>query len=297
MIPREHYQSPTDRRRVFRKRLEAGQTMWIPGIYDGLSAKMAEQSGAEAVVLSGFALSAALLGQPDAELYTMTEVRGALRNIFSATSVPIMVDGDNGYGNAVSVIRTIQEFEAAGATSITIEDQASPKRCPMIIDQPELISVKEAVGKIKAALDARRDEMTTIIARTDAQDHQELVDRSCAYAEAGAHVIKPIVSKTGTMELLSKIRSSCGRPLALSLSPRIEALPRDEVEKVAGIMTFPLIPVLAVTRALRDTFTALLSTRGTKTLPIQPIDTAEFKKLIGFEVIQDYESKYLPPSA
>lgn len=293
-LPGESRRSLSERRAWLRARLASGRTLWAPGIYDGLSAKLAEQAGAEAAVLSGFALSAALLGEPDAELYTMTEVRDTLTNISAAVGLPLLVDGDGGYGNAVNVIRTIRAFEAAGAVSVTIEDQVSPKRCPHVSDDTDLIALDEAVGKIRAALAARRDPELVIIARTDARDPEEAIRRARAYAGAGADVIKPISGCFGDLAGLERLRDACGRPLALSILGWLEKESPDRIAGVAGIATFPLAPMLAAARALRDTYAAILDRRSSLDLPIPPIPAQEFRSVIGFDRIEGYEEMFLP---
>jgi len=296
VIPNQTYVSPTERRRRFRARLAAGGTIWVPGAYDGLSARLAEQAGAEAVLLAGFAVSASLLGEADAEIYTMTEVRSVLRHMVNVTTVPIMADGDNGFGNALSVIRTVQEYEAAGATSITIEDQAAPKRCPMIIAKPALVPLTEAVGKIKAAVDARRDPETVIIARTDSLEVNEAIERACAYVEAGADVIKPIWDDADSLEKSRKLLKACQRPLSISIVEYIEEkFSIAEMEEVAAIATVPVAPIAAVAKTLQQTFTTIMQKKYLSGSDVSLMPVKEFKKAIGFEQIEAYERQYLPP--
>lgn len=295
MITPENYVSPTERRRRFRARLETGKTIWVPGVHDGLSARFAEQAGLEAVVVAGFAVSASLLGQPDAEIYSMTEIRTILQNIAAITSIPIMADGDNGFGNAISVMRTVQEFEAAGASSITIEDQAAPKRCPMIIDRPALVPFDEAIGKIRAAVEAKRDPETIIIARTDSLDIGEAIERCCAYAEAGADIIKPIWNDAKALENFRKLKKATGKPLSISIVDYVEKkFSRAEMEEVAAIATVPVGPILAVAQTLQKTF-GTIRDRGYLTgSDIEKFSVEDFKTLIGFSEIERYERRYLP---
>lgn len=296
VIPNQTYVSPTERRRRFRARLKTGRTIWVPGVYDGLSARLAEQAGAEAIILAGFAVSASLLGEADAEIYTMTEVRSILRHMVNATTIPVMADGDNGFGNALSVIRTVQEYEAAGATSITIEDQAAPKRCPMIIDKPALVPFAEAVGKIKAAVDARRDPETVIVARTDSLDLNEAIDRACAYVEAGADVIKPIWDDIDSLEKSRQLLRACQRPLSISIVEYIEEkFTIEQMEEVAAIATVPVGPITAVAKTLQQTFDTILKKKYLSRSDIGRMPVKDFKKVIGFEQIEAYEHQYLPP--
>lgn len=148
--------------------------------YDALSAKIIEQTGFQGIFTTGLGISASFLGMPDAELYTMSENLTVVRNIAQAVSVPVIADRDTGYGNAVNVWRTIKEFERAGVAGGFIEDQIVPKRCPACVEEIDLIPIEEAVGMIKAAVDARQDSDFLIIGRTDAKG-QEAVDRVNAY--------------------------------------------------------------------------------------------------------------------
>ena len=195
-----------------RQLLQDKGTVWIPGAYDVLSAKMIEQAGFDAVLMSGFGVAASFLGQPDAELYTMTENLTLLRNASAAISIPIMGDADTGYGNAINVMRTMREFEAAGVASISIEDQVSPKKCPAVSDQTSIISLEEGVSKIRAAVAARRDPDLVIIARTDARNEDEAIQRAKAYVAAGADLIKPISKGFTSLDGLMRLREVMRRP-------------------------------------------------------------------------------------
>src|ERR1700754_5008520 len=151
----------------FRNRVRSNNTVWAAGAYDAMSAKMIEAAGFDALLTSGFGVAASFLGQPDAELYTMTENLTVTRNVADAVNIPVVADIDTGYGNAINVMRTIREFEAANVAAVIMEDQIAPKRCPICVGGVEVISEDEAVAKIKAAVAARRNKDMLIIARTD----------------------------------------------------------------------------------------------------------------------------------
>ncbi len=161
----------------------------VPGVHDALSAAMAEQAGFKAVYLSGAAVAYTRLGSPDIGLVAMTEMADVLARIRERVALPIVIDGDTGFGNAIGVQRTVRAFERAGASAIQIEDQAFPKRCGHL-RQKSLIPAAEMAGKIRAALDARDE--TLIIARTDAigvEGFAAALDRAELYREAGADLI------------------------------------------------------------------------------------------------------------
>jgi methylisocitrate lyase len=162
-----------------------------PGIYDCVSAKVAERSGFEAGLVSGAAVTASLLGYPDVGLQTMPEVLNQVRNIARSVAIPLIADIDTGYGNALNVMRAIREFENAGAAGIFFEDQVSPKRCGLF-EGKSVISPEEMAVKIRAACEARRSSDFVILARTDARTThglEEAITRANLYVEAGADMI------------------------------------------------------------------------------------------------------------
>ncbi len=171
--------------------LSRGQVVPMPGVYDAVSALIAERSGFAGVFLSGSALSYTMLGRPDIGLVTLTEAAATLERVRDRISIPILVDADSGFGNALNVARTIRVFERAGASAIQIEDQINHKRPGDLAARP-LVSPSEMVGKIKAALDARHSDETLISARTDApfsETFEQALARAHAYADAGADII------------------------------------------------------------------------------------------------------------
>jgi methylisocitrate lyase len=278
----------------FRQRLQTGRTLWVPGAYDVLSARLCEEAGFEAVLMSGFGIAASLLGQPDTELYTMTENLGVLRNTTQVLGIPVMADGDTGYGNAINVMRTVREFEAAGVASITFEDQVAPKKCPAVSDQTAIIPLEEGVAKIRAAVQARKDPDLVIIARTDARQPEEAIRRAQAYVAAGADVVKPIMKCFNSLEGLQALRHACGVPLSISVLGWIEReLSPAQIETLGGIATYPLAPLLTATAALRSNLAALRQTHTSRGLPITPTPEGEFKRFIGFEDVERLEREFL----
>jgi 2-methylisocitrate lyase-like PEP mutase family enzyme len=172
-----------------RERLSRGSLVLAPGVYDALTALLAEQAGFEALYLSGASIAYTRLGRPDIGLVTASEVADTLQNIRERVSIPIIVDADTGFGNALNVARTVRQFERAGASMIQLEDQVTPKRCGHL-DGKALVGVGEMTGKIRAALDARSNAL--IMARTDAIAVEGLdaaVERAERYLEAGADVL------------------------------------------------------------------------------------------------------------
>lgn len=174
-----------------RKRLDESKILIAPGCYDGFSAKLIELSAFEAVYLTGAGVSYSTLGFPDLGFITQTEMVDKISAIAQATPLPIIADGDTGYGNAMNTMRTIRLYEAAGASAIQLEDQVFPKRCGHLAGK-KVIPTEEMIGKIKAACEARRSKEFLIIARTDARTViglKEALKRAEQYTQAGADII------------------------------------------------------------------------------------------------------------
>ncbi|WJH41078.1 isocitrate lyase/PEP mutase family protein [Aliirhizobium terrae] len=181
------------------RHLKSGGNVVAPGVFDALTASIAETAGFKALYLSGAAIAYTYLGRPDIGLVSMAEVADRIAMIADRVSTPIIVDADTGYGNALNVQRTVRLFEKMGAQAIQLEDQTTPKRCGHLNDK-SVISAGEMVGKIRAAVDARRSEDTLIIARTDAlqmEGIERAMERANLYAEAGADILFVEAPKSG----------------------------------------------------------------------------------------------------
>ena len=276
-----------------RERLREKTTLWAAGAYDALSARMIEEAGFDVVFTTGFGISASFLGQPDVELYTMTENLNIVRQVVNCVRRPVVADCDTGYGNAINVQRTVREFENAGVAGLVIEDQETPKRCPAIASAVEITPLATAVAKIRAAIDARRNPDLVIIARTDAGTVDEAIARAQAYVAAGADMIQPI-DKTFAKEAdLRRLKAAISVPLSIPINVGIEKLPSSVLSEVAGLAIFPLVPLLTVCEALRVNLTALALSKSTRDLPRQRMDLADFKSMIGFPKIEALQAQYL----
>jgi 2-methylisocitrate lyase-like PEP mutase family enzyme len=177
--------------KTFKARLASSDIVLAPGVYDALSALVAEQAGFEALYLSGASIAYTRLARSDIGLTTFTEVEDTLARITERVHLPVIVDADTGFGNALNTQRTVRGFERAGAAMIQIEDQGFPKRCGHL-DGKTVVPEREMVGKLKAALDARASDATLILARTDALAVEGLdaaLDRAEAYLETGVDAL------------------------------------------------------------------------------------------------------------
>jgi len=176
---------------TLRQRLAESRALLAPGVYDALSALLAEQAGFEALYLSGASIAYTRLGRPDIGLTTFSEVEDTLARITERVSIPLIVDADTGFGNALNVQRSVRGFERAGAAMIQLEDQTFPKRCGHL-DGKALVPLAEMQGKLRAALDARASAETLILARTDAlavEGFDRALDRAEAYLACGVDAL------------------------------------------------------------------------------------------------------------
>lgn len=239
------------------------ETLLAPGIYDALSGLIAEQSGAQAVYLSGASIAYTRFGRSDVGLISVSEVHDTLAAVTDRIKIPIIVDADTGFGNALNVQRTIRNFERAGAAAIQIEDQSFPKRCGHL-DGKVLIKTDEMVGKVKAAVDARKTSDTLIIARTDAravEGLQEAIDRARTYEEAGADIL--FIEAPRSVDELKIIRKSfhLNTPLLANMveGGKTPVKTADDLKSLGfNIVIFPGGAVRAATFQLQEYYAGLL---------------------------------------
>ena len=284
-------------RKAFRERLASRRTIWSAGAYDALSAKLIQAAGFDALLTTGFGISASMLGQPDVELYTMTENLNVVRQITAAVDIPVVADCDTGYGNAVNVMRTVREFEQAGVAAIILEDQVVPKRCPAIASVVEVLPLFESVAKIRAAVEARRDPDLVIIARTDAATEAECVERVRAYVEAGADMVQPISKTFKDAAMLKRLKLAAGVPVSLQVLGWLEEMSAADLAELSGMATFPLVPLMTVAQAMMTNLAALAQTKSTAGLPLPRMDHKALADLLGFAAIQDIQHRLLPEAS
>ncbi len=234
------------------------------GVYDALSARMAEQAKFEAVWVSGNSLAAGLLGLPDLGLVSFGEVLDQVRRIVRAVEIPVLVDADNGYGNPLNVIRTVREMEASGVAGVSIEDQVSPKRCGHLPGARPVVSREEALQKIRAAVYARSNPDFLIIGRTDAvKEHglDEAIERANIFLQAGADMVA--VEGAEGVEDLKRLSRELQGPCKLQIDAvhAKSGLSFRELEKMgfklanhAGLLRLTVITAIQkVLQELRET--------------------------------------------
>ncbi len=273
----------------------APEILVIPGVPDPLCARIAELEGFKAVFLSGYASSAAYLGAPDVGLMTMTEMVDCARRIVNAVDIPVFVDGDNGHGNTTNVARTMREFENAGAAAIFFEDQVSPKRCGHMSGK-QIVNEDEMVAKLKAAVDARRDQDMIIMARTDAlaiEGMDRAIERMHAYLAAGADM--SFVEAPATPEQMRRITSTIPAPNMANMVPggRSPALSAAELEQLGfACVAHPTALSYVIARAARALLHELHETGSTLAAEPRMMRFDEFNQLLRLDEIRSRESKY-----
>ena len=273
------------------------ETLLAPGIYDALSGLIAEQSGAKAVYLSGASIAYTRFGRSDIGLVSVSEVHDTLAAVTDRIKIPIIVDADTGFGNALNVQRTIRSFERAGAAAIQIEDQSFPKRCGHL-DGKALIKKDEMVGKVKAAVDSRKTSDTLIIARTDAravEGLQEAIDRAHAYHEAGADVL--FIEAPRSVDELKLIRKSFDLNIPL-LANMVEGgktpvkTANDLKSLGFNIVIFPGGAVRAATFQLQEYYAGLLENGSNSEFSKRMHDFDSLNAVIGTPELLSIGKKY-----
>ena len=278
-----------------RELLSRNQILVAPGTHDALTAKIIEMTGFEAVYMTGYGTSASVLGQPDVGLLTQTEMAFRASNIAEAVSVPVIADGDTGFGNAINVQRTVRLYEKAGVACIQIEDQVAPKKCGHMLGR-EVISTEEMVGKIKAACDARFDDDFMIMARTDARTNfgiDAAIERAKAYEEAGADII--FVESPESVEEMKKITSSFKVPVLANMIEhgRTPLLSAQELQEIGyDIAIYPVSSTYVEAKAVLDLMNELKKTGTTAGMLERMIPFDKFNELVGLPAIREKERKY-----
>ncbi|MEV0386709.1 carboxyvinyl-carboxyphosphonate phosphorylmutase [Nonomuraea sp. NPDC050643] len=248
------------RAKQFKDLMLAPEILVVPSAYDALSAKVIEQAGFPAVHMTGSGTSAAMLGLPDLGFATITEMAWNAKNICLAVDLPVIMDVDAGYGNAMNTWRCIREFERAGIVGGHLEDQVVPKRCGHL-EGKRLISTKEMVGKIEAAVEARTDPDWVLIARTDAREKlglDEAISRAKAYVRAGADCI--FLEAMLNVDEMKRVRDEIDAPLLANMveGGKTPWLTTRELQDLGyNLAIYPLSGWYAATTILRKVFAAL----------------------------------------
>jgi carboxyvinyl-carboxyphosphonate phosphorylmutase len=267
----------------------------LPGVFDALSARIAEQVGFDAMFQTGYGSAAALLGMPDYGLLNAGETVDNARRIVQAVNVPVLVDADTGYGNPLNVWRLVRDLQSLGAAGIFLEDQIWPKRCGHMTGK-DVISTDNYIPKLKAALEARKNKDFIIVARTDARAPlglEEAIKRGEAYRKAGADVI--FVEAPRSIEELKKIANNIDAPLVANMieegiTPNLSA--KELLKMGYRIAVFPLSGLYAATFAIKEVFIELKKNGMTKRRRKMMVTFKDFNKFVDLQRYMALEKAY-----
>jgi len=282
---------------TLKEKLDAGQVLLAPGVYDALSALLAEQAGFDALYLSGASIAYARLGRSDVGLTTYTEVEDVLARITERVRGPVIVDGDTGFGNALNVQRTVRGFERAGAAMIQLEDQGFPKRCGHLAGK-SLVPAAEMCGKLRAALDARASAATLILARTDAVAVEGLdaaFERAERYLECGVDAIF-IEALRSPVQLDAACARFAARVPLLANMVEGGQTPVESAQALAArgfrIVIFPGGTARAVAHALQAYYGSLREHGTTAPWRDRMLDFDQLNAVIGTPALLDEAARY-----
>ena len=289
---------PAAARPRLRELLARPEPLVAPGAYDALSARLVEQAGFDVVYMTGFGTTASLAGRPDVGLLTGTEMVDNARRIAAAVDVPVIADADTGYGNAINVVRTVQAYEQAGVAGLHLEDQVMPKKCGHMSGKA-VIPADEMVGKIRAAVAARRDPDFLLIARTDAAAVEGLsaaIDRARAYADAGADVlfVEAPTSEDDIARVAEELRGVAPLVFNWAEGGRTPPIPLARIAELGfALVLFPIGTLLAATAGIRR---LLASLRDDGVPAVDDLPTFDgFTDLIGLPEIRELEARFGTP--
>jgi len=267
----------------------------LPGVYDALSARIAQNVGFNAAFQTGYGTSATLLGMPDFGFLNAGETMDNARRIINSVDIPILVDIDTGYGNPLNVWRTVTDLEKLGAGGIFLEDQVWPKRCGHMKGK-SVISKEDYVQKLKAAIDARKSKDFIIVARTDSLAQygiDEAIERGKQFQKIGADVI--FIEAPKTLEEMKKITGEIDAPLLANMIEEgvTPNLPAKDLEKLGfRMVVFPLSALYSSTYAIKNVFLSLHNTGMTKNLKKKMITFKEFNDFVNLPKYNQLEKKY-----
>ena len=291
--------NPTPRQRL-RKRLTEGPMIVAPGIYDAYGARLVEQAGFEAVYMTGNGVSASLLGRPDVGLIDLTLFSQHAHRAASCVTIPLICDADTGYGNAVNVRRTVEEFEAAGVAAIHLEDQVSPKRCGHLPGSRPVVEMSEHVGKIEAAVHARRDPDFIIIGRTDAASGQgldEAIRRGKAYRKAGADVVfVELKGSANLLEELARVTGEIDAPCLVNVEEagRVGDLTAAELDKLGfRLAIYPGLARNAAGYGIRSALGTLKRDGSTKAARERMLSFKEYNEVLDLADVEAWEKRFM----
>jgi len=283
------------KRRALAQRLRQRDFFVAPGVYDLISARIADAMDFACLYMTGYGATASYLGLPDAGIATYTQMADRARAIAEATSAPLIADADTGYGGLLNVHHTVRGYEAAGVSGIQIEDQEFPKKCGHTPGR-KVVPLDDMLTKIKVAVDARQDDNFLIVARTDARTGMgldEAIHRGQAFAEAGADVV--FVESPESAEEFARVGAEIDAPLLANMveQGRSPLLDGDTLTGYGFAMAiFPGAGFMTAAEALKRTYGYLQEHKTTKGNPQPLYSFEEMNRLMGFEEVWAFDKKW-----
>ena len=280
---------------LIRQTLSAKGQLIMPGVYDALSAKIAARAGFEVIFITGYSLSATLLGEPDFGLLTQSEVVAAAQRICAVVDTPVIVDADTGYGNAINVMRTVQDLSRAGAAGMFLEDQVWPKRCGHMKGK-QVIALDEHLKKLRAAVEAKQGSNFFIVARTDSRQAlglKEAITRGLAFKEAGADAV--FIEAPESKEEMKEIARQVPGPLVANMLERgVTPLmgPKELKELGFDLIVWPLAPLYSAAQSLTEVYTTLRRDGSTLAILDRLMPFDDFNRIVGLEEKYALDAKY-----
>lgn len=278
--------------------LRSGKFLAAPGVYDMISAKIADGMEFDLLYMTGYGATASYLGLPDAGLATYTDMVGRAGQIARGTRKPLIADGDTGYGGLLNVQHTVRGYEAAGVAGIQLEDQVTPKKCGHTLGR-RVVPLADMVMKIKVAAESRESPDFLIVARTDARTAlglDEAMRRAEAFAKAGADIL--FIESPESEAEMERIGKAFDLPLLANMveGGRTPVLPQARLREIGyQIAIYPALGFLAAGAALRDAYAALLRDGGTHNVAASLYDFDAFNRLMGFEAVWEFERLHSLP--
>ena len=285
------------RRAEFKSRFRKGHLVVAPGVFEMISAKIADRMGFEALYMTGYGTVASFLGLPDAGLASYADMVNRVAQYASITDTPLICDGDTGYGGLLNVMHTVRGYEAAGACAIQLEDQEFPKKCGHMLGR-RVIPADDMVAKIKVAVEARSDKNFMIIARTDARTVlglDEALRRAERYARAGADLL--FIESPESVEEMETIGRAFDLPLVANMveGGRTPVLPAQELKRIGyGLAIFPSAGFLAAGAALQSVYTTIKDTGSSAGVQVPLHDFQAFSQLMGFDWVAKFDAAHAP---
>ena len=283
------------KRRAFAQRLKQKKLIVAPGVFDGISAKIADRMGFECLYMTGYGVVASHLGLPDAGIATYTEMSNRVAQLSAITQTPLVADGDTGYGGLLNVRHTVRGYEAAGACAIQLEDQEFPKKCGHMLGR-RVIAREDMAAKIKVAAESRDSKDFLIIARTDARTTlglDEALRRAETYLRAGADLL--FVESPESVEEMQRIGKAFDVPLVANMveGGRTPVLTAAELQEIGyRFAIFPAVGFLAMGAALERAYSGLKRDGSSTALDVPLYPFKDFSALMGFDDVSEFDKNY-----